>query len=128
MATCSSCVSTYQTCVTNNPYNWQSCLNTYNSCLGGCSWEGAKPQAAVAAAPKSMVSCSSCTTNYNTCVYYNPNDWHSCVTTYNYCVMDCGWEGAKPVSAVAAAPKTLATCSSCVSTYQTCVTNNPYDW
>jgi len=123
MATCSSCVSSYQTCVTNNPYNWQSCLNTYNSCLGGCSWNKAepkaevKPVAAVAKAePKAMYSnCYSCVPTYQECIQTNQYNWGDCIDNYNDCIFDCR-------------PYVMATCSSCVSNYQTCVTNNPYNW
>ena len=76
MATCSSCVSNYQTCVTNNPYDWQSCLNTYNSCLGGCNWNKAEPKAMNnRAAPQAMATCSSCVNTYQSCVTNNPYDW-----------------------------------------------------
>lgn len=39
LATCSSCATTYQDCVTADPTNWQTCYNSYTS----CAWDAHGP-------------------------------------------------------------------------------------
>lgn len=64
-----------------------------------------------------------CTTNcmntYIEAVNADPFNSGTHATTYQNCVYACYGFGAVA---------SLATCSSCVNTYQSCVTNNPYNW
>ena len=111
LATCSSCATTYQDCVTSDPNNWQSCYNSYTSCASGCSWTNT--------AAKSLASCTTCATDYQGCVARDYTNWQSCLNTYNTCIPGCTF-GAKTVS--------LASCLSCSTNYNQCVTANPYNW
>ena len=60
-----------------------------------------------------------CVDTYVEAVNSDPYNAGAHATQYQNCVYDC-----YGFSAVAS----LATCSSCVNNYQTCVTNNPYNW
>ncbi len=60
-----------------------------------------------------------CMNTYIEAVNFDPYNSGRYATEYQNCVYDCYGFGAAA---------SLATCSSCVNTYQTCVTNNPYNW
>ncbi|TNV75678.1 hypothetical protein FGO68_gene7171 [Halteria grandinella] len=81
LAPCVGCVNTYETCVTNDPYDWQQCLNTYNGCLGSCSWQNKQPVA--------LATCTQCVNTYQACVKKYPSKQQSCANNYYICLGNC---------------------------------------